>query len=354
MSSTSLSRSRLRRRMVLAAFYGVVAMGIGVALAAAPGRGAGAPAAAGANKAAAESQFEKAKALYDAGNFADAQTENDKALALDPNNENAILLKRVVAAKLAAGNQPGGAAPAAAGGRVQVLTAPQMSMIRLIELGPDDKVTGHIDPKVLEDFWQNVVKKDPMVDATQATHDKFMNPSNFPIQARHIRDDNEDKYMQAVTVTSDPSTILAFKQNVNTYVLSNCATAACHGGGNAGNFHLLSAATSSEQVYTNYYILTMYANADGKMIDRANPNSSLLTQYGLPWASAAIKHPKADVHKLTGLNDTRLTKMIDWIQNLGLTRPNYHISYEVPGMTAASAPADTTAPATAASMPAGK
>jgi hypothetical protein len=226
-------------------------------------------------------------------------------------------------------------------------------MIRLMELGPDDaKVTGRVDPKTLEDFWQNVVIKDPMVDSSKATHDAFINPARFPIQARQIRDDNEAKYMEGVTLTSDPVTILNFKLNVHTYVLQNCATSECHGGEKGGNFRLVNPASSSEQMYTNYYIMAMYSNAEGFVIDRANPEKSLLLQYGLPWAVATIKHPKVEVRKLTGLSDPRYLKMLDWVKSLGLTRPNYHVSYELPGMAPVSATRSSSA--ATASQPAPK
>jgi hypothetical protein len=346
-----------------------MAMGIGVALAAAPGRG-GAATPAGVNKAGADAQVQKAKALYDQARaaedsnnngeaqrlYAQAQAENEKALALDPSNETALLLKKVIVAKMSAAPETGTTTKATGpAGRVPLLTAQQVSMIRLIELSPDDaRITGRVDPKILEDFWQNVVKADTTNDTSKATHDRFVNPQNFPIQARRIRDDNEQKYMEGVTITSDPATIATFKTSVLTYTLQSCATSDCHGGDKAGNFKLINPATSAEQVYTDYYILTMYSNADGAMIDRQNSNNSLLVQYGLPWANAKIKHPKVDVRKLTGPNDARLVKIQAWMQNLGLTRPNYHISYEVPGVVPASAPASATAPATAAGTPAAK
>ncbi|HVT81286.1 MAG TPA: hypothetical protein VHM90_11580 [Phycisphaerae bacterium] len=369
---SNISRTRSRRRIVLATLY-TLATGIGVAIAATPGRGPAtrgpATANAAANKAAAEAQFNKAKDLFDQGRaaedakktadaqklYAAADAENEKALALDPSHTNALLLKNALSKKMAAlpeSTTQGGTTAVA--GRVPLLSAAQVSMIRLVDLGPDDaRITGTVDRKALEDYWQNVVKSEPGTDTSQAAHDRFISQQNFPIQARRIQQTNDLKYMEKVTITTDPAVIRSFRtdSNIHNYLLQSCAAAECHGGEKGGNFRVINPATSTEQVYTNYYILQMYSNKDGKMIDRANADKSLLLQYGLPWAVATIKHPKVEARKLTGLNDPKLDRMTDWIRNLGLTRPNYHITYEVPGSNVpASAPASAAATG-AASQP---
>jgi len=367
---SSISRMRSRRRLVLATFYTLAmgAMGLGVAIAATPGRGpatARGPATnAAANKAAAETEFNKAVVLFDQGRAAEdankaadaqklyvqADAANEKALALDPSHTNALLLKNALAKKIAAVSEnattQGGTA--AGSGKMPILTAAQVSMIRLVELGPDDaKITGTIDRKTLDDYWTNVMKNETGVDTSQAAHDAFVAPQNFARQARRIQLTNEMKYMEKVTITSDPAVIKSFRtdSNAHNYVLQSCAAADCHGGDKGGNFRLVNPATTNEQVYTNYYILQMYSNADGKMIDRANADKSLLVQYSLPWSAATIKHPKVDTKKLTGLNDPKLVKMVDWIHSLGLTRPNYRIAYEVHTAAPATPPASASAPA---------
>ena len=127
-------------------------------------------------------------------------------------------------------------------------------------------------------------------------------------------------------------------------MLQNCATAECHASTSkqAGNFRLVNPASTPEQQYTNFYILAMYSNRDGKMIDRDNPEKSLLLQYSLPYANAGTKHPKIDVRRISGVNDPRLRAMNDWIKALAFPKPSYGIAYEVAG----AAPATTSAPAT--------
>jgi tetratricopeptide (TPR) repeat protein len=363
-NSARFGNVRSRTRALSLAIYGICVLGFGIALAAVPavaGGGAAAstsapasrpPVVSPADKAAAEAQFDKASALYQQKKYAEAQIENDKALQLDPTNVNAVLMQSTLKRYLA-GGMPGsaatqGVAAIGVGGKIPVLTTQQVSLIRLMELGPNDRAIGRIDVKGLEDYWQNFALKDALGDKSKAAHDAFINPGNFVGQVARIRESREIKYMQMITLTSDPATFIFYHNNVQTFVLANCATADCHGGEKApgGNFRLLNPATTTEQQYTNFYILSQYANQDGKMVDRDNPEKSLLMQYGLPWASASTKHPKVEARKLTGLNDTRLRSMNDWIRTLAFPKPNYGITYDVPGGAApapASAPAATTA-----------
>ena len=356
--SSGFGQAGLRRRAWLLGVCGTCALGLGAALAAAPagaGRGPAATASAPAtravspaDKAAAVAEYDNAYALYEQQKYAAAQVENDKALQLDPTNTYAIMMRGVLQRYLAGGgaaNTPTGIV--AVGGKIPLLTAQQISLIRLAELGPaDTRVVGRIDPKTLEDFWQNVVLKDDSADKSPGAKNQFINPANFTAQVRRIRDSRDMKYLEQITLTTDPATFVAYRNNVQTFVLQNCATAECHGGDKApgGNFRLVNPATTVEQQYTNFYVLSMYGNADGKMVDRANPDKSLVVQYGLPWATAALKHPKVEARKLTGLTDPRIRTMMEWINSLGISRPNYGISYEVPG---GAAVVTTSKPATA-------
>lgn len=352
---------RRGRRMLVLALYGLCAAGIGATFAAAPGRGAATstrPATVTpADKAAADAQFDKAKALFDQNQFAAAQVENDKALKLDPTNVNAGVLQQMIKTKLAGGGGPvlgtqtattGGAA----GGKIPVLTTQQVSRVRLMELNrdADTRLTGRIDPKVVEDFWQNVVLLDPQTSKTPAAHTAFVSPSNLTNQVFRIRELHDPKYMDQISLTSDPAEIIRYRQNVQIFVLQGCATAECHGGEKApgGNFRLLNPANAPEQQYTNYYILAQYGNKDGEMIDRESPEKSLLLQYALPWASASVKHPKVDVKRFTGPTDPRGRAVADWIRSLPIPKPSYGIDYAVPHAAAAvMAPAATSAPASA-------
>jgi tetratricopeptide (TPR) repeat protein len=338
-----VKRLRGRRFAVLLAAYLAAALGVGLSLDMRAGAQGTQPA--GANQAAADAQFQKAKALYDSGRFAEAQVENEKALALDPTHNNALLLRRVLAGKVGSApivvsTQSGGGGTVVAA-RTNVLNAQQISMIRLAEWSANDRnLRGKIDRKVLEEFWQEVVLKDPTANQSPQAHEAFLNPTNFAMQAGIIRQSGDTRFISQIQVSSDPASMLVFKTTVQRYVLDTCATADCHSEkGMAGNFQLIAAPitgpggiTPEQQQYTNFYILATYVSKDGgRMIDRENPDHSLFIQYGLPKNVAGAPHPKVDVPRKLGPTDPRYRTMIDWVRTLTFPRPNYGIAFELPG-----------------------
>ncbi len=299
----------------------------------------------------AQAHLDKAKALYEKQKYADAQAENDQALRLDPANSNAILLRRVLAAKIAAaGENPAPAGASAPNSpKIPVLDNQQMSTIRLMEIAPNDRaLRGKIDRSTLEDFWQDVISKEPNANTSPENHTAWLNAGNFAQQVRLIKASGDPKFTSKVTLTSDPQSIngatFSFT-SVQTYMLQNCATSECHGGDKAGDFRLIptgSGASGPQQLYTNFYIMSMYkipGDGGGKMIDRENPDKSLFLAYGLPHG-----HPDIDIpHKMQS-TDLQYHHMIDWIKSLTFPQPNYAITYALPGGN--SPPVPTPAPAT--------
>src|SRR4051812_16628685 len=145
-----------------------------------------------ADKDAAAAQFLKAKDLYNQGRYAEARTENDKALALDPTSINAALLRRVLQDRLAPAPSvtQSPAAPTdtpaiatATQPKLPVLSPWQISMLRLGEFSTKETPRGRFDRKSLEDFWREVIMNDPQVqDKSNQAMNNFMNANNFQNQ----------------------------------------------------------------------------------------------------------------------------------------------------------------------------
>lgn len=152
-------------------------------------------------------------------------------------------------------------------------------------------------------------------------------------------------------VKGDPQAFRTFKTKVHrNYVLSYCATADCHGGPKGGSLLLArDKPISDETVYTNFYILHQARGPGGAMmIDRDQPNLSLLVQYGIPVDRAAIKHP--DVPGWTpnpamaaGERSKLYEELTQWIgRELYRPTPQYEaaIEYKAPRGKASSPPAE--------------
>jgi hypothetical protein len=307
----------------------------------APARGAAAtrPVTA-ANRQAAVAQFAKARELFNAEKYAEAKVENDKTLLLDPTHEDALRLRIVLQDRLAnagAATGGGGGGAAAPAGRAKLLTTQQISMIRLMEMRDTERnITGNIPRAVREDYWQNVLVKEPNADTSQAAHNSFLNPQNFHEVLRQMKESNTPRYLEQITINTDPAVMADFKTSVHTFVLENCATAACHAGDKAGDFRLINGRDNAS-IYTNFYLMSTYRLKNGaKVIDRDNPERSVFLQYSLPEQQATFHHPGGVEirRRLASLQDPRYQAWVQWVQGLALPQPNYGITTPVGPTTA--------------------
>lgn len=89
---------------------------------------------------------------------------------------------------------------------------------------------------------------------------------------------------------------------------------------------------ANDEIYTNFYILSQASHGGQEFINRQEPASSLLLQWGLPRASAT--HPAPDVDGwrpfFTGTDDANFQKYVKWIDSL-YKNVNYGIQYNGPG-----------------------
>jgi hypothetical protein len=291
-------------------------------------------------KAEARTHFNTARELFSRQKYQEAAEENNAALSLDPNFHDAQLLKQLIERNLPGetGTSTGGTAQPS--GRT-LLTKEEVNHIKLGELSPDDmkNVRGTIPRKDLEDFWNDVVLKDPVLGAkTSADRAAFLNPANFAGQIDLIQREQATKYLEKVNIVSDPQVMLEYKKTVQPFVLQNCATARCHGGkDNNGGFQYSRAGADPNTVmYTNFYVLSSLSINGKKVVDRDNPESSLLIAY-------AISHPgKVTLHRITSVDDPTAKALIAWIKSLHFPAPNYGVALQLPTPPAATTPGDAT------------
>ncbi|MCL2640253.1 MAG: hypothetical protein FWD53_05360 [Phycisphaerales bacterium] len=295
------------------------------------------------NRDAAVEAFRKARDLFQAEKYAEAAVENEKALKLDPTYADAQTLKRILDSRIATAAPATATTTAATTAADKRLLKPSdISLIRIFELSlqsPDDqKIKGRIDRKVLEKFWDEVVRKDGNT-VTPDAKAKFLQPGNFLQQVQQIRDSGDQAYMEKIEFTSDPIVMLNFKKTVQPFVLQNCATANCHGGDKAGNLRLFRTTTSDRETYTNFYILSHYTFNGNKLIDRENPEKSLVLQFPLAKNVATATHPKRAIpHRFADTNNPNYRDILNWITGdparnipgLAFPQPNYGIVYELP------------------------
>ena len=108
------------------------------------------------------------------------------------------------------------------------------------------------------------------------------------------------------------------------------------GAGQVEGLYLFPRHRDSERVeMTNYYILTQATINGVPLIDRNQPEESLLVQWGLPRASAKFPAPEVEgwEPKYKDMKDERFIAHVDWIKSLfpGNQGSNLGVNYKLPG-----------------------
>jgi hypothetical protein len=305
-----------------------------------------------------------AREAFNAHDYATARTAVDQALAIDPNNADAVAFAetirsqmRLEAARGHGADKPAttpASEPATQGSSGEKVLHPQdINTIRQLELRPDDK-------GVRTRFERDVKKRFLSYSTMRQADFNALTPQD---QALLIIAKGTPEMRRDVMILNDPPAPLAFRQRIQPLVLQNCATSGCHGARNPKKFALVDPAESDAATYTNFYILQKYtkhmassdksvfSRGDLRMIDRQHPEQSMLLQYALPGSQAEFPHPDVPGYKpvFHGKTDPRYIMLHDWLGKvLKSVDPDYGIDFPIPGVSdiaAASQPA--TAPASA-------
>ena len=286
---------------------------------------------------------ELARFLFQHARYDEALDQVKAALAINPHFQDAILLKHIIDKKLqsmAAGQQSATTAPASHKVH-KLLTMNDIYKIRLWELSPPEMRLNAPKPlegrivggtKTLERFWTHVILRDPRYEndnLTQRDREHFMRPSNFPVQVHFMLQMGTAKYWNKIEILSDPAAMQIFRTTVQPFVLQSCATVGCHRGQDFKGFKLFGAGGTPNvrKTYTNFYILSTYAYKGQKLINRGNPQLSLIYQYALPRADAAYRHPGK---KQIPYRTFNRQKILNWVESLRYPSHDYGFSYQLP------------------------
>ncbi len=288
-------------------------------------KGAGAPA-----------HMELARWLYDNKAYDLSLKEVEAALAIDPNNAQAVMLRQAVERAIVWERNKNNPKPAPTTPAASLLINPkdrhllnadQVNIIRQKELRDNEVVIVRLENDVARRFAESR----GIVPAVFARTPPFG-------QAQAILHEGTAEMAKDVKIVVDPPALRAFKMRIQPTLLKGCATLNCHGGKNSGDFVLYSPANNDIVTYTNFYFLTRYAMKDGSgarvpLIDRTNPDKSAILQLGLPRDVAELDHP--DVQGWTpafrGPQDPLFRDVLAWIgQGLIAVEPKYGFEFKLP------------------------
>jgi hypothetical protein len=203
----------------------------------------------------------------------------------------------------------------------RMVTPEEINRIKMLEWNQKDPINVFIDRDVAEKYLNN---------NPNMTRQEFARLPKEQ-QAIDIMTDRPD-LDSGIHFRSDPAPVSDFHIRIQRILVQGCAAAGCHGGTNAkgGNFYLYSGDTPPVY-YTNYLTLQTFApkvkDVPMPLIDRQNPENSLILQYLLPPEVAVNPHPAALPYKglVKSSKDPRYQSVYAWIRELNPLLPDYNI-----------------------------
>ncbi len=253
-------------------------------------------------------------------------------LNLTPNHEPAKLLLDIARTKLRKKRKHDVQAGGRRGRRnavIRTLSEHEIQRIRRAELYPDDreKARVRIDNAALRSFQQSA-SRDGSIDLDRAQFFRLPRLEQAQLILKHA----PKQFGEKVMVQTDPTRMRTFLRKVQPIVIRGCGTADCHGGASGGSFRLLTANMLAVNVgYANYLMLHQTAVGKGYLIDRDQPERSLLLTYGLPASqvkNAAAVHPIPIRPTFRDRNDRDYNLVLDWLSSLAIERPDYGVNFK--------------------------
>jgi hypothetical protein len=259
----------------------------------------------------------------------------DSAMAIDPNNREAFDLQNLVRSqqRLSQPKQQGNEKPSTAAspttpvppgaipaGERRLLNQADVNVIRQRELKPSDTARIQFANQVDQRF----------IKYANLQQSEFM--SLKPVdRALRILKEGDPSMRDDVKIQTDPQSLVEYQRTIQPLIINNCATSNCHGSSRGGNFMIYTPPDSPLVTYTNFYILNKYARkigqtgggmfggaAERRMIDRGQPQNSLLLQYSLPAAVAEYDHPKVQGYDgaFRTKDDLNYRRIATWISDV--------------------------------------
>lgn len=277
-----------------------------------------------------------------------ALKELGQALTVQPDNPDALALKRLIESQRDLANKSGeGRKPTQpkkhAGNQAgfPLLTDRDINLIKVYEVDLTDPPRMIVDRDTITAMMEQHAG-DPLIPTTPEGREAMYRASPaklldimFRIQARNL--------YERVRVLDQPKSMKLFRERVHrTWLDNSCATSRCHGGSEAGRLQLATDKPGSDvTVYTNFIILERTKTSTGKpLINYEAPADSPLLQVAMARDRSTFKHPvvpgeqgKGDLWRpvFKSADDARFLDAIEWIKAMYKPRPDYPVKYTLPG-----------------------
>ena len=217
--------------------------------------------------------------------------------------------------------------------RPAMITEDDIELIKVYEVDLDAKPRIDIDKDVLRDFLEEF-KEDDRIPRGKKAQDDWVNKAEGYEQLDLMFQLRAREYYKEVRVKGTVDSLRAWRRIHSSHVLGYFQQH--FGDGAVRGLYLFEKGRETGQIeMTNFYILTQVKIDGQPLIDRNNPEESLLLQWALPREDAKFAAPDVDGWRprFRNSDDKRFKELVDWIKSL--IRANqgstYGIEYRIPG-----------------------
>jgi hypothetical protein len=203
---------------------------------------------------------------------------------------------------------------------LNLLSEEEINRIRIEEFrwdDPGDVVSVRFENDVIDRFIRQMAGVDRF---KEPGYDRVFRSLPPIEQLRYILEMRpRDRQLKSdIRILSDPKFMQEFRSRVWPVVRSYCGQSQCHGGPDlVGGFAVLPLGRGNMHVdYTNFVLLTG-VRIDGRwIVDRSNPERSLLLQFSLPPEQANREHPSRIRQAFTSRENAAYRRILEWIRRL--------------------------------------
>ncbi|MBX3357799.1 MAG: hypothetical protein KF745_05155 [Phycisphaeraceae bacterium] len=280
-----------------------------------------------------------------------AVTEVERALTINPNHAEGQELRQLLQKQLelklksrtpgAPVGAPGSPASRSPESRrlrdFPLLTEQQINLIKVYEVDLQNPPRLVIKRETIAKLLQQNARN-PLVPVTQEGRDAIFRMASRDVLELMFRLQARDLYSE-VQVLDQPESMRQFRDQIHrSWIVSSCATTACHGGSEAGRLALYPARPNSDAaVYTNFLILDRFRLSDGTpLIDYDNPERSPLLQLAVARENSIYPHVQVpqgasgrDAYRpvFRTTDEARFRQAAQWIGSMFRPRPDYPVVY---------------------------
>ena len=217
--------------------------------------------------------------------------------------------------------------PPASRSRPVYLSEADINLVRVYEIDLNDADAPGVEvPEIvlLEAITEH--PKHPSIPVGEAERDALLSRSGhdqlaflFELEARSL--------YRNVRIRRDPENLAAFRREINPGHVARYFEPHFGRGRVPGLKLLRHRPNTTAEAYTNFVALCRFSYQGLPMIDRFNPEASLLLQWGLPRDEAL--HPAPEVRgwrpRFRSLRDPRVERLREWIDGLVKFAPDYDV-----------------------------